>query len=340
MALSDHLARVELALSSSLDDRALSRLSHQLCLEYKQGLATSDASMLPSHWSRLPTGHETGNFLALDVGGTNFRLAFVKLNGQQNFKTPVSILAAASFTIDDKIRALSGLEFFAWMAGCIHTFLHANTPVRSTMSSSSKPLRMGLSWSFPVNQTSASTARILSMGKGFRASIDLHRFDLNALLMTACHRYSLNVRLSAIVVDAAATLLSQAYLEPTEDIAISLILGTGVNAAAYMPIDAFGSPKQPRMLGTEVNTICNTELSMFGHSTLPSTEWDDKLRRAHPQPDYQPLEQRTSGRYLGEIVRLILVDAVKIAGLAADQNSGVPDTPYSLTTDTMAAFER
>jgi hexokinase len=37
--------------------------------------------MIPSHVTRRPNGTETGTFLALDLGGTNFRVCEITLEG-------------------------------------------------------------------------------------------------------------------------------------------------------------------------------------------------------------------------------------------------------------------
>jgi hexokinase len=45
--------------------------------EMDAGLAsagTSSLLMIPTHLTTAPTGRETGSFLALDLGGTNFRV--------------------------------------------------------------------------------------------------------------------------------------------------------------------------------------------------------------------------------------------------------------------------
>lgn len=54
--------------------------------------------MLPSFVRAVPNGTEVGNFLALDLGGTNFRVLLIKLSGQQAemtgkiFRVPENIM--------------------------------------------------------------------------------------------------------------------------------------------------------------------------------------------------------------------------------------------------------
>jgi hexokinase len=54
--------------------------------ELEKGLGAStniisDLKMYPTFVYELPTGKETGDILALDLGGSNFRVALIKLRG-------------------------------------------------------------------------------------------------------------------------------------------------------------------------------------------------------------------------------------------------------------------
>lgn len=84
--------------------------------------------------------------------------------------------------------------------------------------------------------------------------------------------------------------------------------------------------------------LVNTELSVFGRDVFAATPWDALLRRAHPDPDFQPLEHLTSGRYLGELVRLIVVDAIGKCNLFGG-NVPANFEPYELSTHTLASIE-
>ena len=64
----------------------------------------------------LPTGNELGDFLALDVGGSTFRIALIRLAGGENAEEALQIRQIRSFVIDKKIRDLKGMAFFNWMA--------------------------------------------------------------------------------------------------------------------------------------------------------------------------------------------------------------------------------
>ena len=147
--------------------------------------------------------------------------------------------------------------------------------------------------------------------------------------------------MDSIVNDASATLLSRAYEDDSTRLA--LILGTGTNAAVHLPVSALAHSKfgdRPQSWHDKADhVLVNTELSMFGKNILPTTRWDDYLNITHTRPDFQPFEHLISGRYLGEIIRLILLEAIGTAGLF---NGEIPDKfsePYSLDTGIIAVIE-
>lgn len=191
-------------------------------------------------------------------------------------------------------------------------------------------------------QTSLRSGRLQGMGKSFLAAHGILGQDLGDLIQASCSKRGLNVRLNAIVNDSTATLLSKAYGDSTTRLA--LILGTGVNVAAYVPVHVLSSSKfgirPPEWHNSAKHVIVNTELSMFGAGILPITKWDEDLKTAHPRPDFQPLEYFVSGEYLGEIMRLILLDGIESAGLFGGIVPSSLEERYSLSTETISLIEK
>lgn len=110
-----------------------------------------------------------------------------------------------------------------------------------------------------------------------------------------------------------------------------------------LPVKAFGKEKfgerSQAWFDHAEHVLVNTEMSMFGKQVFPATKWDNALNKAHSMPNFQPLEYFIGGRYQGEIVRLILVNAIVSAGLFDGQYPERFLEPYSFETSTMAAFE-
>ena len=319
------------AFTAHLDISKMLNMSYKMCRQYKLKLQNSSQCMLPSHNHTLPTGQETGTFLALDVGGSTFRVALVELCGRSAGRDSIRTRHMSVSPINETVRQLVGTQFFDWMAQKIQSTL-AEFP--GSPGTTEATLTTGLAWSFPIDQTSPWTGKIQSMGKGFSCSDTVMGQDLGNLLFQACRRRGLSLHVTAIVNDSSAALLCRAYHEPTT--AIALIVGTGTNMAAHLPISCMGSGKfAARDRSTYDLTgkvITNTEASMFGKGILPRTQWDEALNVGHPLPDFQPLEYMTTGRYLGEIFRLVVARTVEQTDLFNGILPEACQTPYTVAT--------
>ena len=152
---------------------------------------------------------------------------------------------------------------------------------------------------------------------------------------------SVNVRLEALVNDSTSALLARAYLDPATRLAY--ILGTGINAGVHLPIDSLHPSKFARRSLPKdpypTHVLTNTEFSMFGKNILPVTHWDQILNENHIIPDYQPFEYMVAGGYMGEIVRLIIMEAIKSAQLFGGHIPPSLAAPYALETKTLAFIE-
>jgi len=334
-SLDDFADEVDTLFSSPLSTSKMVDMSDKIRAQFRDCLQNSPCCMLPSYTHALPSGSEKGTYLALDVGGSTFRVALVELSGRGK---EMRIVKVSSSYIDNSVKLLEGIQFFDWMAERIDTMLN---DVGADYGRGEEPLSMGLSWSFPIDQTSVSSGLVIHMGKGFHCSNGTVGQELGQLLIDSCKKRSLNVDMAAIVNDSSAALLSRAYVDPKTR--MSLILGTGTNMAIHFPVHEIGQDKfgvRPEgWFEYAKHVIINTEMSMFGGGVLPMTRWDDILNRTHLRPDYQPLEYMITGRYLGEIVRLIIVEAVETAGLFRGELPHSMREPYSFDTSIVAFLE-
>ncbi|EAQ84998.1 hypothetical protein CHGG_09012 [Chaetomium globosum CBS 148.51] len=116
----DFLAEAEHLLLGHIEAGGLMQFSRKLKRQFRERLRSNPECMLPSYNSQLPSGHETGQYLALDVGGSTLRVALVELTGRGVSGPEGSIIRMDSFKIDSDARNLRGTEFFDWMAERIH----------------------------------------------------------------------------------------------------------------------------------------------------------------------------------------------------------------------------
>ena len=116
-----------------------------------------------------------------------------------------------------------------------------------------------------------------------------------------------------------------------------------MNAAIHLPITSLHPSKLARRSLPEdpsvTHVLTNTELSMYGKDIFPTTRWDDYLNNHHTLPNYQPFEYLVAGGYMGEIVRLIVVEATKKAYLFRGRLPSSLAMPYILNTKTLALIE-
>ena len=168
----------------------------------------------------------------------------------------------------------------------------------------------------------------MPMGKGFAISSKL---DLGEMVLAGYKRHTEGagkeedhigktlpkLSIAAITNDAVATLCSLAYSSRSLSqgkAVLGLIMGTGCNAAIPMAVEALHPSKRPTSRnhdGHEV--VVNTEWTIKGaapplRSLEIITRWDELLDQAISTPGFQPFEYMTAGFYLGEIVRLVVLD--------------------------------
>jgi len=337
--IQEFLKELEAAFVGPVSGDGLKRLATGLKRQYLERLESDLECMLPSFSHQLPTGEESGQYLALDVGGSNLRVALVQLSGRdENGKQESKILSKKKFPIDTAIKDLEGTAFFDWMALRVCETVSKGLERES---SPEAPLSMALAWSFPIEQTSLGAGKLQAMGKGFMANQGLIGQDLGEIVKAACKKQDLDVEVDAIINDSSACLLSQAYSHTSTR--FGLILGTGFNIGAYLPVSIIGRRKfGSRPVGwfdRASHVIVNTEMGMFGHNILPVTRWDRQLLDAHKRPEFQPLEHMVSGLYLGEVARYALIEAIETTGIFGGVVPSSLTGTYTLGTDTLSIIE-
>jgi hexokinase len=129
---------------SPFSTSGLLALSTELHKCYVDAASTSDAQMLPSHITTLPSGHERGQYLAVDLGGTNMRVALVRLQDNE-----ATVQKLDKSTIPEAVKTGTAREFFNWIAEKI-----VNLVGQSTLDEGEYEWKLGVTWSFPFSYTS------------------------------------------------------------------------------------------------------------------------------------------------------------------------------------------
>ncbi|KAL9095991.1 MAG: hypothetical protein Q9163_006477 [Psora crenata] len=146
MAMQELADQIQNSFEAHLNIDSLLRLSKRLQSELRQHLISSPQCMLPSFNYTLPTGQEQGTYLAVEVGGSNLRMALVALHGRSRGKDCLQIRRTIISPISRDVRELREHAFFDWMAEKIREMLVLEGETRED----DEPLRMGVAWSFPI----------------------------------------------------------------------------------------------------------------------------------------------------------------------------------------------
>lgn len=250
----------------------------------------------------MPTGTEKGQFLAVDLGGTNCRICLVELHGDSTFA-----VAQTKSTVPPAVMVNpSYLPLFDFIAEKIADFLHAHLGPAHHL-----PYRLGFTFSFACEQTSLTTGRVLRWDKGWDIPDAVGR-DPCVMLQEAIDRVGLPVQVTVLANDSVGTLVTRSYISgPKISTLGAVIFGTGTNAAYVEKLS------NVRRLGFKADADADADGIMVINSewgglddkmaVLPRTPLDDELDAASGDQGSQMLEKRVSGRYLGELLRLAIV---------------------------------
>lgn len=214
----------------------------------------------------LPNGSESGDFLALDLGGTNFRIMIVELKDSkivfEHFKY---------YHIEDEIRVSTGAKIYDFLAECLFSFLHVEPEVHEFLEARQlKLIPLGFTFSFPMKQHSLSSAELVTWTKTFNCRDVVGQCPvahLNAAIKRVWQAKDqdeckdLKVEVMAVLNDTTGTLIQGATHDPR--VKVGIILGTGSNAA-YMERVEYVKHWETRPLDGEKTVLIDVEWGAFG----------------------------------------------------------------------------
>lgn len=281
--------------------------------------------MLPTFVRAIPDGTEKGDFLALDLGGTNFRVLHVRVMEEEQKVLKIDSQICA---IPKEMMMGTGEQLFDHIAACLGDFL-----VSQDLKGLTLPL--GFTFSFPCEQKEIDKSILIRWTKGFNCS-GVEGEDVVKLLKDAIHRRGdYDIGSVAMVNDTVGTMMSCGYRD--QNCEIGMIIGTGTNAC-YME-----EMKNVKRAEGEDGRMCiNTEWGGFGDDgSLKDilTEFDLVVDETSINPGVHTFEKMISGMYMGEIIRLLLVRLTEEKVLFKGQTSEALLTPEAFETKFMSEIE-
>ncbi|KAG8852531.1 hexokinase A [Tulasnella sp. 330] len=254
--------------------------------------------MIPAFVFGWPTGKEAGDYLALDLGGTNLRVCLVTLLGGGKFD-----ITQSKYRITEEQKQMEGEKLFDFCAECLASFIDSS--MASGVLKNAHSIPMGFTFSYPCHQDRIDNGILIRWTKGW-GSLNVEGHDVAEIFQRSLRKHNVSVEITAIVNDTTGALIASHYANPRTRMGV--ILGTGCNAA-YM--EKVGNIPKMKHLG-----IPDDELMAI------NCEW-----------------KCISGRYLGEIFRLVLVELIDDGILFPGQDTTKLEVPYCLDTAYLSMME-
>lgn len=274
-------------------------------------------------------------YLAVDLGGTNFRVCSVTLKGDTTFDLTFDKVAIPK----ELMVAKTSTELFSFLAKQIQIFLkkHHGDHYQGHFEQRGVPplgfkdeeiFHLGFTFSFPVQQLAINKGNLMRWTKGF----DIHDTvgkDVCALLQEEIDKLHLPVKVAALVNDTVGTLMARSYTSTGKHRSVlGAIFGTGTNGAYIEKTANIKKKIEGQYDDSTGEMVINTEWGSFDNqlNVLPSTPWDTLLDQDSVNPGFQMFEKRVSGMFLGEITRLA------VAELANNKNVSLFKTAVGAST--------
>ncbi|KAJ3560390.1 hypothetical protein NP233_g10871 [Leucocoprinus birnbaumii] len=265
--MADHLRRLESLFTLTPQRMRMIVEAFKDALELGLEKPKQVVPMIPTYVFGWPTGKEQGDFLAIDLGGTNLRVCLVTVQGEGQFE-----ITQSKYRLTEEQKQEDGQKLFDFCAECLKTFIDTNLAQEDggfTLKEG-ETLPLGFTFSYPCSQDKIDHGVLIRWTKGFGAP-NTEGFDVAEMF-----RKSL---------------------------------------AKYGAFDA------------------------FEHEHLPRTKYDVIVDESSNKPHEQSFEKLIAGRYLGEILRLVICELIDEGVLFLGQNTYKLEVPYSFDSAFLSLME-
>nr|XP_023833898.1 hexokinase-2-like isoform X3 [Salvelinus alpinus] len=204
-----HAGRQRILDALRLSQEQLLDVKRRMGEEMNRGLAKEShdqatVKMLPTFVRSMPDGTENGEFLALDLGGTNFRVLLVRVRCGKRRSVEMH---NKIYSIPQEAMQGTGEELFDHIVHCIADFLEY-------MGMKGASLPLGFTFSFPCHQSKLDQGILLKWTKGFKAT-GCEGEDVVTLLKDAIYRREeFDLDVVAVVNDTVGTMMTCGYEDP------------------------------------------------------------------------------------------------------------------------------
>ncbi|XP_015022803.2 hexokinase type 2 [Drosophila mojavensis] len=306
----------EICRQFELDEGAMRKIVQAMTNEIYMGLAkqthsTASIKCFQTCVQDFPTGNERGRYLALDLGGSNFRVLLANLISAKEID-----VISKTYAISKAIMEGPGIKLFDFLAESIAQFCKEHKIENDN-------LPLGFTFSFPCKHIGIDQGILVTWTKGFKSEGVVNKNVVEMLREAISRRGDLKVDIVAILNDTTGTLMSCAFQK--QNCKIGMILGTGTNAC-YVEKTSNVEMFPAYQTSTKPHMIINCEWGAFGENgelDFVRTSYDKAVDRESLYPTKQVFEKCISGKYMGELVRHILVELMDKGVLFKDATSQI-----------------
>lgn len=262
----------------------------------------STVKMLPTYISKFPDKKFSGNFVSVDLGGTNVRVVRITIGKNNEITTEF-----VSGVIPEILKSGEGEDLFDFVAEVLEI------GIKGLECDLDEIKNIGFTFSFPCNQEALNHGVLVQWGKLYRSK-DVVGKNVVELFLKSCKKRGLNIENFFLLNDATGTFLAGSFEE--RDTFIAVLNGTGINAC-YLEKTANVKKINKKSYNLE-DVIVNTECGLIGDTGSLSnilTKYDKILDQKSINPGKQIFEKCVSGLQLPELARIIIVNEYNRLGI-------------------------
>ncbi|XP_071694853.1 probable hexokinase-like 2 protein [Rutidosis leptorrhynchoides] len=286
----------------------------------------TDYVMLPSFTSSLPNGTEEGLYYGVNLHEDSFQMLRTRLNGK---KEPITDLDKEEVKIPHEIISGTYKEIFDYIALKLAMFISINTQTNPVTPKGN----LGFTVSFPLHEGPAAAGGNVLRWKAFpfnEAAGKELAHDFNETL----EKHGIELRASSLVDATLGDLAGGRYFN--KDCVAAVTLGLATNAvylesAEFVPNGNLQKSKE---------MVIDMQWGNFNTPHLPITQFDMDLDSESSNPGSRIFEKLIGGRYLGEVVRRVLLKMANETALFGETVPAKLKTPYILRSPDMAAMHQ
>ncbi|KAL5478227.1 HXK1_2 [Sanghuangporus weigelae] len=254
-------------------------------------------------------------------------------------------IAQTKYRLTEEQKHDDGEKLFDFCAECLKTFIETNLSTVSepganvsldTEEKDKKSIRVEQTESTGHTETLLQPGQQLSLG--FTVSSTSYYPCQERIDHGSIEKLDLPINLTALINDTTGTLIASHYVNPRTKIAV--IFGTGCNAAYMEKVSEITKIHDLGLDRSETGPYSEKgAIDSHLHEHLPRTKYDQIVDETSNKPGKQAFEKLISGRYLGEILRLVICELIDEGVLFLGQNTYKLEKPYCFDTAFLSLME-